>query len=172
MKRKEERESNMEEKAEESEKSGEMTTKEDAYRMGKKKEKEKPLTRVFQVSKPGAIKNILGETYHDDATVADKLVDTILSPGLEPGAVDVFLDFVSYSGGPLPEELLPRATCPVLIVWGDKDPWEPIDLGRTLGEMDSVEEFISLENVGHCPHDEAPHLVNPIVERFVAKHAK
>ncbi|GBG86941.1 hypothetical protein CBR_g44394 [Chara braunii] len=124
-----------------------------------------------QVAKPGAVKNILRQAYHDDETVTDELVDKILSPGLQPGAVDVFLDFVSYSGGPLPEDLLPRVSCPVLIVWGDKDPWEPIDLGRTLGAMDSVEEFIALENVGHCPQDEAPHLVNPIVERFVAKHA-
>ena len=36
----------------------------------------------------------------------DQLVDLILKPGLQPGAVDVFLDFICYSGGPLPEELL------------------------------------------------------------------
>ena len=37
---------------------------------------------------------------------------------VQPGAVEVFLDFISYSGGPLPEELLPQTTCPVSILWG------------------------------------------------------
>ncbi|KAH7861848.1 hypothetical protein Vadar_031699 [Vaccinium darrowii] len=61
-------------------------------------------------------------------------------------------------GGPLPEELLPQVKCPVLIAWGDKDPWEPIELGRAYGKFDSVEDFIVLPNVGHCPQDEAPDL--------------
>lgn len=39
--------------------------------------------------------------------MTDELVEAILRPGLEPGAVDVFLEFICYSGGPLPEDLLP-----------------------------------------------------------------
>ena len=50
---------------------------------------------------------LLLQCYHDDSAVTDELVEKILSPGLQPGAVDVFLDFICYSGGPLPEELLP-----------------------------------------------------------------
>jgi hypothetical protein len=38
-----------------------------------------------------------------------------------------------------------------LIAWGDKDPWEPIEMGRNYGNFDSVEDFIVLPNVGHCP---------------------
>lgn len=60
--------------------------------------------------------------------------------------------------------------CPVLVVWGDKDPWEPVELGRAYGNFDTVEDFVVLPNVGHCPQDEAPHLVNPLVESFVARH--
>ncbi|XVF47565.1 hypothetical protein PTKIN_Ptkin03bG0119400 [Pterospermum kingtungense] len=106
------------------------------------------------------------------ASVRSILFQVILHPGLEPGAVDVFLEFICYSGGPLPEELLPQVKCPVLIAWGDKDPWEPIELGRDYGNFDSVEDFIILPNVGHCPQDEAPHFVNPLVESFVARHSK
>jgi hypothetical protein len=28
-----------------------------------------------------------------------------------------------------------------------------------------------LKGVGHCPQDEAPHLVNPIIHNFVLKHS-
>lgn len=41
--------------------------------------------------------------------------------------------------------------CPVLIGWGDKDPWEPIELGRNYESFESVEDFVVLPNVGHCP---------------------
>ena len=37
---------------------------------------------------------------------------------LQPGAARVFLDFISYSAGPLPRELLDLITCPVSILWG------------------------------------------------------
>lgn len=49
---------------------------------------------------------MLRQCYGDPAAVTDELVDLILTPGLQPGAVDVFLDFISYSFGPLPEEQL------------------------------------------------------------------
>lgn len=124
------------------------------------------------VATPESVRSILCQCYHDTSQVTEELVQIILQPGLEPGAVDVFLKFICYSGGPLPEELLPQVKCPVLIAWGDKDPWESIELGRDYGNFDSVEDFIILPNVGHCPQDEAPHLVNPLVESFVVRHSK
>ena len=52
------------------------------------------------------VKSVLQQCYGDPAQVTDELVEAILTPGLQPGAVDVFLDFISYSSGPLPEEQL------------------------------------------------------------------
>lgn len=128
--------------------------------------------RFFKsVATSASVKKILCECYHDNSTVTDELVDKILRPGLLPGAVDVFLDFICYSGGPLPEELLPQVKCPVLIGWGDKDPWERVELGKAYGSFSTVEDFVVLPNVGHCPQDEAPHLVNPMVADFVQRHS-
>ncbi|KAG9451396.1 hypothetical protein H6P81_011361 [Aristolochia fimbriata] len=118
-----------------------------------------------------SVKSILCQCYYDTSKVTDELVEKILIPGLEPGAADVFLEFICYSGGPLPEELIPQVKCPVIVAWGDKDPWEPIELGKAYGEFDTVEEFVTLPNVGHCPQDEAPELVNPLVVNFVARHS-
>lgn len=123
------------------------------------------------VATPQSVRNILCQCYHDTSQVTEELVDKILLPGLQPGAVDVFLEFICYSDGPLPEELLPQVKCPVLIAWGDKDPWEPIELGRAYGNFETVEDFVVLPDVGHCPQDEAPQLVNPLVESFVARHS-
>ncbi|KAK2641521.1 hypothetical protein Ddye_023284 [Dipteronia dyeriana] len=146
----------------------------------------RPLIRSFQsllrntalgkiffktVATAESVRSILCQCYNDTSQVTEELVQKILQPGLEPGAVDVFLEFICYSEGPLPEELLPQVECPILIAWGDKDPWEPIELGRAYENFDSVEDFVVLPNVGHCPQDEAPHLVNPLVQSFVARHA-
>lgn len=39
-------------------------------------------------------------------------------------------------------------------------------------EYASVEEYVELPGVGHCPMDEAPDLVNPLVLSFVQRHGK
>ncbi|CAI5473765.1 unnamed protein product [Closterium sp. Yama58-4] len=124
------------------------------------------------VATPRAVRNVLRQCYGDPATVTDELVDLILKPGLQPGAVDVFLDFICYSGGPLPEDLLPKVQCPVLFGWGQADPWEPVEQGRTLKDFPCVVGFEEFPGVGHCPQDEAPHIVNPLIERFVAQYNK
>eukprot|EP00878_Enallax_costatus_P002483 GHUV01002663.1.p1 GENE.GHUV01002663.1~~GHUV01002663.1.p1 ORF type:complete len:406 (+),score=72.01 GHUV01002663.1:129-1220(+) len=134
--------------------------------------KETPLGAAFfgSVATPRTVKNILCQAYANDTAVTDELVDCILKPGLQPGAVDVFLDFISYSGGPLPERLLEQMPpgVPVSILWGADDPWEDMKEGRRLfAHWPCVTEFVELPGVGHCPQDEAPHLVNPLIEAFV-----
>ncbi len=125
-----------------------------------------------QVAKPETVRAVLREAYGDKAAVTPELVDVILSPGLQPGATAVFLDFISYSHGPLAEELLPRVRCPVLVGWGAADPWERVAEARRLyANAPNVEAFIELPGVGHCPQDEAPEKVNPLIAAFVAKHA-
>lgn len=117
-----------------------------------------------------SVKSILCQCYHDKSAVTDELVQIILQPGLDPGAADVFLEFICYSGGPLPEDLLPKVKCPVFVAWGDKDPWEPIELGKAFANFEAVEDFVVLPNVGHCPQDEAPDIVNPLILSFVKRH--
>ncbi|GBF88496.1 hypothetical protein Rsub_01209 [Raphidocelis subcapitata] len=137
--------------------------------------RETELGRAFfgNVAQPKAVKNVLRQCYARKEAVTDELVDYILKPGLEPGAVDVFLDFISYSGGPLPEELLARMTAPVSILWGADDPWESCSQGRALfTPLPAVEEFVEMPGLGHCPQDEAPEVVNPKIVDFVARCAR
>ena len=118
------------------------------------------------------VRNVLREAYNKDETVDDTLVDNILKPGLEKGAVRVFLDFISYSGGPLPEELLAEVTLPVSILWGEKDPWEPLEVAEAeLKNFPCVESFTVIPDSGHCPMDEDPELVNPELVRFITSKA-
>lgn len=128
--------------------------------------------RFFRlIAKPETVRKILLKAYARSEAVTDELVDLLMKPAAEPGAVDVFLAFTRYSQGPLPEDLLEKLSCPALLVWGADDPWEPIALGKELAKYPCVQQFIPLEGVGHCPQDEAPELVNPILKDWITQQA-
>jgi pimeloyl-ACP methyl ester carboxylesterase len=60
---------------------------------------------------------------------------------------------------------------PVGVVWGAEDPWEKVEWGRALAAEAGVKDYVELAGVGHCPQDEAPSQVNPLIRAFVDKHA-
>ncbi|MEB3216985.1 MAG: alpha/beta fold hydrolase [Nostocales cyanobacterium 94392] len=129
----------------------------------------KPIGEFFfnQIAKPKTVRSILLQAYPLGLAVTDELVDILMAPAKDPGAAAVFLAFTAYSSGPLASDLLPILPCPAIILWGTADPWEPIELGRELAEFPQVTKFIPLEGVGHCPQDEAPELVNPILQDWI-----
>lgn len=132
----------------------------------------KPLGYWFfqRLARPNVIRKILHQAYANPVAITEELVEILYQPSQDAGAADVFLAFVTYSQGPLPEDLLPHVQAPVLILWGDADPWEPIALGQAWTSYPKVEEFIPLPQVGHCPQDEAPELVNPILQEWLERH--
>ncbi|NBD33830.1 MAG: alpha/beta fold hydrolase, partial [Cyanobacteria bacterium] len=133
-----------------------------------------PIGKWFfhQIAKPKTVRNVLLQAYQRPEAVTDDLVEMLLAPAQEPGAAEVFMAFTNYSQGPLAEDLLPQLKCPALILWGTNDPWEPIALGKELANYPTVEEFIPLAGLGHCPQDEAPEEVNPLLARWITADRK
>lgn len=130
------------------------------------------------LAKPNTVKEILKEPYVRQEAIDDTLVDVLLTPLLLPGASDVVFDTLSYSAGPLPEQQLQQLDAtldkeedlPVWICYGDKDPWTPGARVESLSKMEIVERVVQLgPSVGHCPHDEAPELVNPLLIEFMER---
>ena len=118
---------------------------------------------------PKTVRKVLLQAYQRQEAVTDELVEILLKPAQDEGAVDVFSAFTRYSQGPLPEDLLPKLPCPALLLWGTNDPWEPIELGQEFKQYSMVKQFIPLEGLGHCPQDEAPEIVNPILLDWILK---
>lgn len=125
----------------------------------------KPIGRAFfqQIARPQALRNILHQAYVRPEAVTDELIEILLKPARDPGAADVFIAFISYASGPLAETLLPLLTFPVLMIWGEDDPWEPLHLARSLACFPQVRDFITIPRAGHCPMDEAPDEVNAVL---------
>src|SRR5579883_2232963 len=124
-------------------------------------------TFFHQLARPATVRKILLKAYRDATAVTDELVELLLAPAQDAGAAAVFIAFTGYSQGPLPEDLLEKLPCPAIILWGDADPWEPIALGKAFADYPQVQQFIPLAGVGHCPQDEAPDRVNPILQDWI-----
>lgn len=120
-----------------------------------------------QIAKPKVIKKLLLQAYQRQEAVTEELIELIFQPSQTQGAVEVFLAFTSYSSGPLAEDLLPKLSCPTILLWGIEDPWEPIEMGKELANYPCVQQFIPLPGLGHCPQDEAPEIVNPILQQWI-----
>jgi pimeloyl-ACP methyl ester carboxylesterase len=120
-----------------------------------------------QVRKPQSVRQILSQAYVSKEAITDELIEILIKPSQNPNAVDVFMAFVRYSQGPRPEDLLAILPCDAIVVWGDRDPWEPIELGRSsFTRFSCVKEFVAIANAGHCPQDEVPEQVNELLLKF------
>ncbi|KAM7508136.1 hypothetical protein LguiA_018589 [Lonicera macranthoides] len=111
------------------------------------------------------LRNILLSVYGNKESVDDELVQIIKEPADGEGALDAFVSIVTGPPGPNPVQLMPRITVPVLVLWGDEDPFTPLNgpVGKYFSFLPSELPNISLgvlEGVGHCPHDDRPESVH------------
>jgi pimeloyl-ACP methyl ester carboxylesterase len=58
---------------------------------------------------------------------------------------------------------LPTLQIPMLLIWGKKDKLVPPALARQFAQYNEKLEVLDVENVGHCPHDEHPELINQVI---------
>jgi pimeloyl-ACP methyl ester carboxylesterase len=125
---------------------------------------------------PRTVKRILRVPYAVREAVDDALVNALLDPLLTPGAMEVVFDTLSYSAGPLPEQQLQMfpPDKPVWVCYGKADPWTPWKRVEAMARLYSppVELVVGWEGVGHCPHDEAPELVHPLLLKFLDRVGK
>jgi pimeloyl-ACP methyl ester carboxylesterase len=64
---------------------------------------------------------------------------------------------------------LASITCPVTMIWGDRDLLVPISGAQRVLESVPGSRLERLDGVGHCAQVEAPELVHAIVSEFVAR---
>ncbi len=115
------------------------------------------------------IRNTLRKVYVDQSAVTEQLIEEIYSPSCDPGAPGVFASVFSNQQGEKVDVLLGKIQCPLLMLWGEGDPW----IGaRQRGEK-FKEYYPQLEEhylaAGHCPHDEIPLQVNALIHNWLKK---
>ncbi|MFN3359811.1 MAG: alpha/beta fold hydrolase [Pseudanabaenaceae cyanobacterium] len=133
-----------------------------------------PLTGelVFQwVRQKQRIRETLAQVYGNKAAITEELVEILHTPSLDPGARTVFSRVLTAPPGPHPAELLPDLQVPLLVLWGEADPWTPIKGAQIYRQWAASKDItvIPLPATGHCPHDERPELVNPLILDWLQK---
>ena len=119
-----------------------------------------------RVRQKSSIRNSLYQVYPRREAVTDELIDILYQPACDPGAQKVFASILTAPAGPTPESLLPEVTQPILVLWGENDPWTPIKGAKVYQELAAAGKpirVVSIPNAGHCPHDEYPEVVNPAI---------
>jgi pimeloyl-ACP methyl ester carboxylesterase len=124
-----------------------------------------------QIRQKSRLRRTLQQVYRDQTAITDELIDILYQPSCDPGAQKVFASILTAPPGPRPEELLPRITQPLLVLWGEADPWTPISgsiaYQQLAAQSDRV-KFVPIPNTGHCPHDECPTIVNAEMTQWLA----
>jgi pimeloyl-ACP methyl ester carboxylesterase len=132
---------------------------------------QQPLTHfiIFQyIRQRWVIRQTLEKVYLDKTAITEQLIDEIQRPSGDEGALDVFASmFTTSQGGEKVDTLLQQLTCPLLLLWGEGDPWvnardRSQQFRRYYPELS--EYFL---NAGHCPHDEVPDQLNPLFRDWV-----
>ncbi|MBC1235931.1 alpha/beta fold hydrolase [Nostoc sp. 2RC] len=123
---------------------------------------------LFQyVRQRWVIRQTLEKVYLDKSAITDQLVEEIYRPAYDPGALDVFVSVFSTPQGEKVDTLLKELTCPLLLLWGEADPWmNARERSRKFRQYypQLTEHFLA---AGHCPHDEIPDKVNQLLRDWV-----
>ena len=113
------------------------------------------------------IRKTLKQVYIDHTVITDQLVEDIRRPADDPGAVKVFAAVFKSPQGETVDALLSRMTAPLLILWGEGDPW----MNTRQRSQQFREHYPQLKEhflqAGHCPHDEVPQQVNQLLAEWV-----
>ena len=127
------------------------------------------------------IKNLLKGPYSNLDAIVDDLLSSLMEPLNNPSAAEAVFGELSYTAGPLFEQLLQNINCSIAskrknlwVCYGENDPWfspkgaeSLITSPFTENGQPVVEKVIAIENAGHCPLDERPDITNAIILDFL-----
>ena len=112
--------------------------------------------------RPATIRRTLNQVYLDRTNVDEALVEAIRRPSLDPGAFGVFRTVFDIPRGQPLDELFAQLDCPLLLLWGIRDPWINAPGRRKAFQRHAPRATTEVVlEAGHCPHDEVPGQVNP-----------
>jgi len=114
------------------------------------------------------IKKILKIAYPSGRNVDEELIKILFKPTQGEGATEAFRGFINLFDDYLAPDLLEKINNPVYLIWGEKDPWEPVKEAQKWFEtFECIKSLNIIPNAGHCPHDEMPDKVNPIIKSII-----
>jgi len=125
----------------------------------------KPL--FYFVRRPSVLRPWASLAYANPEAITDELIDILAGPPQDRGSARAFRALFKATTGvnfsPSVKKILPNLTIPMLLIWGKKDRFVPPQLANQFVGYNEKLQLLYLEDVGHCPQDEAPEQVNQAI---------
>ncbi len=130
---------------------------------------------LFLINKLGIIRLGLNSAYFKKDNVDKELIDIVRKPVLRKTAARSLRAMcigMSTRGNKLKasyllEQLSNSKKVPFLLLWGEKDNFIPLFLGKKIASFHRWVELKIISNSGHCVHDEDPSLFNKISYEWI-----
>lgn len=132
---------------------------------------------VFRVLPP-RIHEAIVRAYVSGAFIeplADEDVEALVQPWLTAEGTESFYNQFAAADERYTDEVEPLLgvlRCPTSILWGERDPWIPIDRGRELHRLIPGSRFFPLPGLGHLPQLEDPAVTVPAIRRALSSKAQ
>ena len=126
-------------------------------------------TALFRnAARRGVIRSVLKQAYPSGTNIDDDLVELLFQPSQRDGAAEAFRGFINLFDDYLAPQLMENLSLPVDLIWGERDPWEPLPEARNWQDrIPCVRSLTVIPGAGHCPHDETPEQVNLVLRKIV-----
>jgi pimeloyl-ACP methyl ester carboxylesterase len=132
----------------------------------------KPL--FYFVRRPNIIRKWVGLAYHNPNAVTDELVAILANPPQDEDAVSAFCALAGATNqthfADSAQKMLSTLKIPMLLLWGKQDRFIPVSIAPILVRANPRIDLQILEEMGHCPHDEAPELFNQLLLTWLNQH--
>ncbi|NJK44959.1 MAG: alpha/beta hydrolase [Pleurocapsa sp. SU_196_0] len=95
-----------------------------------------------------------------------RFVPTVVLDGLQSGLPNLWRA-ASYVVGDDPMDILPRVTCPTLLLWGERDTWVTKSMGEQLLEGLPEARLEVIRGAAHVPMVDRPEAFNALLNDWL-----
>ena len=130
---------------------------------------------LFLINKFGIIRLGLNSAYYKKENIDKELIEIVRKPVLRKSAarslramcIGMSIRVAELKTFYLLEKLSQSRKVPFLLIWGDKDNFIPLFLGKKIANLYRWVELKIVSNSGHCVHDEDPSIFNKISYEWI-----
>ena len=130
---------------------------------------------LFFIVKLGIIKLGLNSAYFKKDNIDRELIDLVTKPvlrstsarSLRAMCIGMTLRDENFQASYLLTKLSASKKVPFLLIWGDKDNFIPLFLGKKIANLHRWVKLKIISNSGHCIHDEDPSVFNRLSYEWI-----
>ncbi|NDJ16968.1 alpha/beta fold hydrolase [Myxacorys almedinensis] len=125
----------------------------------------------YVLRQPWVVRHWASLAYSCKEAVTDELLEILIKPSRTEGSARAFCAILkammSPKFSPSVGSIFSQVKMPSLLLWGKKDRMIPIGAVEQFSNYNPKLQIVTLDNAGHCAHDECPEQVNLELETWI-----